>query len=90
MSFDSVLGYAAASFSAVLGLAVIIGQRRSIARWCFTLGMIVLAAEAAFDALTFKSLSVDEVGFWQTLALCARSFGAGTCAGKSSTRKCAV
>ena len=77
MSFDSVLGYAAASFSAVLGLAVMIGQRRSIARWCFTLGMIVLAAEAAFDALTFKSLSVDEVGFWQTLALCARSFGAG-------------
>jgi putative PEP-CTERM system histidine kinase len=74
---SSVLAFAAASFSGALALAVILRKRRSLASCCFCAGMATLAIESVFDGLSFDQTLPDQIGYWQNLALFARSFGPG-------------
>ena len=73
MNFDSLLGYTAAGFSAVLGLAMLIAPRRSIARAAFSAGMLALAVETVF-ALAWRGSEIpDDAAFWKTCAFLAKS-----------------
>jgi putative PEP-CTERM system histidine kinase len=71
---DSLLAFAAASFSGALALAVMLRKRHSVASWCFSAGMATLAVEALLDGISFNKLLPEEVAFWQNLALLTRSF----------------
>lgn len=69
MSSATWLAYAGAVLAALLAVAVIRERRRSIAHWCFVLGMLVVAAENVFVALTFESFDINEIAQWQYLRL---------------------
>ncbi len=74
MNSQSFLAYAAAVLSIVIGLAVTLRTRRSVASWCFAAGMLVLAADSLFVGLSLQSATPEHIASWQTQALIAESF----------------
>ncbi len=73
MNLNAVLAFVAASFSGALGLAVMLRNRRSVASWCFSIGMLLFAIESALTGISFEAVSAERVAFWQTLTLAAKS-----------------
>jgi len=73
VNLNFALALAAASFSAALALAVILRQRRSIASWCFSAGMLTFALESVFGATWSEALLPEKAAFWKTLTLLAKS-----------------
>ncbi len=69
----SYFPFAAALFSGVLGIAVLIRRHHSVAGWCFFVGMWLLAAEAALGGLSLQASSADTVARLQFPALLVRS-----------------
>jgi putative PEP-CTERM system histidine kinase len=65
--------WGAAVFSAALALAVVLMRRRSIAAWCFIVGILVLAVEGLLAALSLAAVNAWEVERWQTYSLLAKS-----------------
>ena len=47
---NSVLALVAATFSAALAVAAVCRGRRSLATWCFSVGMLTFALESLFGA----------------------------------------
>src|SRR5690242_5252470 len=70
---NSILAFAAALFCALLAPAAVTRKRRSFASWSFAIGMSLFALECVFNGMSLKSASIDEIGFWQTLALLVKS-----------------
>ncbi len=72
MSFTEFLAFANAAFSGVLGLAALVRKRPTLAQWSFALGMLVLAAEAAFIGLGLSAspqqLVRSQLGILVTMA----------------------
>lgn len=60
-----MLAYAGSALAALLAVAVVRERRRSIAHWCFVLGMLVLATENIFVALASDSFEIGEIARWQ-------------------------
>ncbi|MDB6057299.1 MAG: zraS 6 [Verrucomicrobiales bacterium] len=69
MNSATLLAYAGAGLAALLAVVVIREQRRSIAHWCFALGMLLVAVENVFVALTLESFDINEIAQWQYLRL---------------------
>jgi putative PEP-CTERM system histidine kinase len=74
MSFNSVLAFTAAAFSAALALAVLLRKRHSVAGWCFCAGMMTFALESVFGAMWREAFLPEKAAFWETLTLITRSF----------------
>lgn len=74
MSLDFGLRLAATLLCAALALVAIFKKRRSLAVWCFAVGMLVLAIESVLSGITLQAASPDQVVFWRTMALLAQSF----------------
>ena len=72
MNLNFTLALTAASFSAVLALAVIL-RRRSIASWCFCIGMLTFALESVFGEMWREALLPEDMAFWETLTLVTKS-----------------
>src|SRR6202040_1622434 len=77
VNLNAVLAFAAASFSGALGLAVMLRKWRSVASWCFSIGMLMFAVESALAGVSFEAVSAEKVAFWQTLTLAAKSLVPG-------------
>jgi putative PEP-CTERM system histidine kinase len=60
--------------SAALAAAAARRKQRSLATWCFSAGMLVLALESLFGAIANDALLPEKAAFWGTLALAAKSF----------------
>ena len=73
MNLNFALALAAASFSAALALAVILRRRRSIASWCFCIGMLTFALESVFGEMWREALLPEDMAFWETLTLVTKS-----------------
>jgi putative PEP-CTERM system histidine kinase len=73
VNLNFALALAAASFSAALALAVILRQRRSIASWCFCIGMLAFALESVFVEMWREALLPEDAAFWETLTLVTKS-----------------
>src|ERR1051326_8635146 len=73
MSATSYLAFASAMLSAILALMVGWYARRSVARWCFTAGIIVFALESLFSGLAAKSQLLGVMDHWQTFQMIAMS-----------------
>src|SRR5204863_9324435 len=64
-------------FSAALATAAGCRKQRSVATWCFCVGMAVFALESLLGAIGNDALVPEKAAFWQTLALVAKSFFPG-------------
>jgi putative PEP-CTERM system histidine kinase len=73
VSLTTVLALGAGMFSAALGAAAACRKQRSIASWCFSLGMLFLALESLFGAIGNDSVLPEKAAFWETLSLIAKS-----------------
>src|SRR3954464_4223697 len=71
---DSAIAFVAAAFSVALALAVLFRRQHSLAEWCFSIGMLILGAEAVFDGLSLNEILPEPIAFWQKWALAARAF----------------
>ena len=74
MTSNSLLAFAAALFSSLLGIAALIRKPGAVASWGFFAGMQTLAIESVLDGVSMGELSPDKLVEWQTLATLARCF----------------
>jgi putative PEP-CTERM system histidine kinase len=75
---SSLLAFATALVSGILGLAVLFRKRQSVASLCFFTGMEALAAESAFGGISLAASQPEKVLHWQTLAFIASSLSLGS------------
>jgi putative PEP-CTERM system histidine kinase len=78
VSPNTVLSLAAGIFSAALAGAAARRKQRSLATWCFSVGMAIFALESLFGAIGNHTISPERAAFWQTLDLGVKSFLPGT------------
>ncbi|MGZ5569120.1 MAG: histidine kinase N-terminal 7TM domain-containing protein, partial [Limisphaerales bacterium] len=69
-----MLAYAGAGWAVLLAAMVVREKHRSIAHWCFALGMVVLAVENVFVALSFEAFDIREIALWQYCRIVTLSF----------------
>jgi len=67
----------ASLFSFALAAAAACRKERSVASWCFSVGMLTFALENLFGAMWREALSPERAAFWGTLTLVTRSFVPG-------------
>jgi putative PEP-CTERM system histidine kinase len=70
----SVLALVAATFSAALAVAAACRGRRSLATWCFSVGMLTFALESLFGAMSLAASIPERAAFWGRLTLLTKSF----------------
>jgi putative PEP-CTERM system histidine kinase len=74
VSLTTVSALGAGMFSAALAAAAACRKQRSLATWCFSLGMLIFALESLFAAIGNDSFLPQKAAFWETLSLIAKSF----------------
>jgi putative PEP-CTERM system histidine kinase len=74
VSLNTVLALGAGMFSAALAAAAACRKQRSVASWCFSLGMLIFALESLLSAIGNDSPQPQKAAFWETLSLIAKSF----------------
>jgi putative PEP-CTERM system histidine kinase len=77
VSLTTVLALGAGMFSAAVAAAAACRKQRSVASWCFSLGMLIFALESLFGAIGNDSLVPQKAAFWETLSLIVKSFFPG-------------
>jgi putative PEP-CTERM system histidine kinase len=73
VSSNSILHFVAAAFSSGLALIVILRKRDSVAAWCFSIGMLILALESVFAAMWLEASLPEKAVFWEILTLVTKS-----------------
>ena len=74
MNANTALAFAAALYSLALALVVIIRKQRSVANWCFSVGMIALAIESVFGGLSLAAPRTEASALGQALIPVPKSF----------------
>jgi putative PEP-CTERM system histidine kinase len=74
VSLETILALAAAVFSIALAVAAACRKRRSLATWCFSIGMLIFALESLLGAMWRDALVSERAALWGTLALMTKSF----------------
>src|SRR5215468_11279008 len=65
MPIPVVLSYAAAYFSLILAIGVLLRDRHSLVHRIFAAGMVLFAAEELLRGFVYGALSPDEIIYWQ-------------------------
>lgn len=74
MNIASATCWVAAVSSMGLAVGVVLRGRRSVAAWCFVLGMVVLGLEALWGAMSLRSgAGADEVVRWKSWSVVTKS-----------------
>ena len=77
MGLNTILALAASVFGFALAAAAACRKERSVASWCFSVGMLTFALENLFGAIWREALSPERAAFWGTLTLVTKSFVPG-------------
>src|SRR5215468_10160800 len=77
MSVNTMVALAASAFSFALATAAAFRKKRSVATWCFSVGMLVFALESLFGAIWREAVNPERTAFWGTLTLVTKSFVPG-------------
>jgi putative PEP-CTERM system histidine kinase len=77
VKLNTILPLAAAIFSFAFAAIVPWRKRRSLANWCFSVGMLVFALESLFGAIWREAVNPESAAFWGTLTLVTKSFVPG-------------
>jgi putative PEP-CTERM system histidine kinase len=73
MNSEVIIVFISAAFSGALAFTVAWHERRSIAHWAFTAGMLALALEGIFAGLAADAALPEDVVYWQDWRLVAMS-----------------
>lgn len=74
MSLNTILALAASVFCFALAAAAAYREERSVALWCFSVGMLTFALENLFGAIWHEAVTAERAAFWGTLTLVTKSF----------------
>jgi len=74
VSLSTISALAAAVFSFALAAAAACQQKRSLASWCFSVGMLTFALENLFGAMWRGAVDPERAVFWGTFSLVTKSF----------------
>jgi len=74
MNIATLLAFASALFAFAMAFSVLWSARRSLAHLSFAAGVVLLAVEAVFNALSLESFSEAGMAGWQHLRLITASF----------------
>src|SRR5947207_776783 len=74
MNSNSVLALIAATFSAALAVTAVCRGRRSLATWCFSVGMLTFALESLFGVMWLAASIPEWAALWARLTLVTKSF----------------
>src|SRR5262245_45463216 len=74
MNFSAVLSYAAAYFTLVMAVAVLVRDRRSLAHRVFVVGMVLFAAEEIFRGIGNGAVLPEDVIYWQKRVIAFSAF----------------
>jgi putative PEP-CTERM system histidine kinase len=74
VSVNTILALAASVFSFALAAAAAYRKDRSIAIWCFSVGMLTFALENLFGAMWREAVNPENASFWGMLTLVTKSF----------------
>jgi putative PEP-CTERM system histidine kinase len=74
MTAAALLAFVSAAFAALLAIVVLWHERRSLAYWALSAGMVILAAESLFSGLAAKSVLLEAVAYWQGYTFLALAF----------------
>ncbi len=77
MNASVILALSSAVLAIMLGLAIPLFSKRTIARWAFAGGMVAFGVEAIFSAVAAVNLIPERILFWRSLGLVAASFFPG-------------
>ena len=77
MSPNTILTFAAATFSLALALAGACRRKRSLSTWCFAVGMLVFAVENLFGGMWREAVVAEKAAFWGSLTLVMKSLFPG-------------
>jgi putative PEP-CTERM system histidine kinase len=71
---NTALAFAAAAFSVGLAAAAACRKGRTLASWCFSVGMLGFALQNVFGAIGREAVVPERAVFWATLTLLTQSF----------------
>jgi putative PEP-CTERM system histidine kinase len=74
VTLNTILAVAAATFSFALATVAAARKQRSLATWCFSVGMLIFALESLFGALWRGAMVPERAAFWGSLTLVTKSF----------------
>src|SRR5262245_16498947 len=74
MNLNAILAMAASVFSFALAAAVACRERRSLATWCFSAGMLIFGLEGLFGTMWRDALVPERAAFCGTLTFVTKSF----------------
>ena len=74
---NTIIALTAAIFSFALATAAAVRKKRSVATWCFSVGMLIFGVESLFGAIWREALNPESAAFWGTLTLVTKSFVPG-------------
>ena len=77
MSPNTILAFVGGAFSLTLGAIAACRKKRSLATWCFSVGMLILGLENLFGAMWREAVIPEKAAFWGSLTLIAKSFFPG-------------
>jgi putative PEP-CTERM system histidine kinase len=69
----SLIPFAAATFSLVLAFASLLGRKPSVATWFFFAGMLTLATDSVFTALSLRVTNPEDLVSWLTSGFIVKS-----------------
>jgi putative PEP-CTERM system histidine kinase len=74
VSPNTILAFVAGAFSLTLAAVAACRKKRSLATWCFSVGMLIFGLEGLFGAMWREAVIPEKAAFWGSLTLIARSF----------------
>jgi putative PEP-CTERM system histidine kinase len=77
VGLNTILAFAAGVFGFALAAAATCRKERSVASWCFSVGMLTFALENLFGVMWREAPSPERAAFWGTLTLVTKSFVPG-------------
>ena len=77
MSPNTILAFASGAFSLTLAAIAACRKKRSLATWCFSVGMLIFGLESLFGAMWRDAVIPEKAAFWGSLILIAKSFFPG-------------
>ena len=77
MSPNTILAFVAGAFSLALAAIAACHKKRSLATWCFSVGMLIFGLESLFGAMWRDAVIPEKAAFWGSLTLIAKSFFPG-------------
>jgi putative PEP-CTERM system histidine kinase len=77
VSPNTILAFVGGAFSLTLGAIAACRKKRSLATWCFSVGMLIFGLENLFGAMWREAVIPEKAAFWGSLTLIAKSFFPG-------------